>query len=165
MSIMSKMASLKKVLSPLFTASKSTATTVLENTGRAANFSGDIFISFIEKYKGIRRIILLIVLWINIHIFFVTKSMYKSCEFVDTNWVIYAGYWSAILGTFIAFYTMSRVKEFSNDSQLAPKGQWLASNKTQLTEDEARALAVEAAEASLNEERIEIDGDSLIEKD
>lgn len=67
--------------------------------------------TFIEDYKGVRRIILLIVLWINIHIFFITVSMYRSTLSLDQQWVIFAGYWSGIFGTFAAFYTNGRTKE------------------------------------------------------
>lgn len=67
--------------------------------------------TFIEDYKGVRRIILLIVLWINIHIFFVTVSMYRSTTYLDQQWVIFAGYWAGIFGTFAAFYTNGRTKE------------------------------------------------------
>lgn len=67
--------------------------------------------AFIEDYKGVRRIILLIVLWINIHIFFITVSMYRSTLCLDQQWVIFAGYWVGIFGTFAAFYTSGRTKE------------------------------------------------------
>lgn len=85
-------------------------------------------IDFVEKYKGIRRTILLIVLWINIHIFFVTIEMYRKVNTVDTQWIIYAGYWTAILGTFIGFYTVSRVKEFNSNTSYSKQGEWLSSN-------------------------------------
>ncbi len=76
-------------------------TTLIKNT----------FIDFVEKYKGVRRTILLIVLWINIHIFFVTIEMYRKVNTVDTQWVIYAGYWTGIFATIVAFYTSGRTKE------------------------------------------------------
>lgn len=88
----------------------------------------DAFIAFTEKYKGVRRTILAIVLWINIHIFFVTIEMYRRTTTVDTQWVIFAGYWTAILGTFIAFYTLSRVKEFHSNTPYSNKGEWLSEN-------------------------------------
>jgi len=89
----------------------------------------DVFINFIEKYKGVRRTILVIVLWINIHIFFVTVEMYRRCESVDVQWVIFAGYWTAILGTFIAFYTMSRVREFNSDTPYSNRHEWLSNKR------------------------------------
>jgi len=82
-------------------------------------------IDFVEKYKGVRRIILTVVLWINIHIFFVTIEMYRKVNTVDTQWIIYAGYWTAILGTFIGFYTTSRVKEFNSNTPYSKQGEWL----------------------------------------
>ena len=97
---------------------KKSITTSLKNTS----------IDFVEKYKGVRRTILLIVLWINIHIFFVTIEMYRKVNSVDTQWVIYAGYWTAILGTFIGFYTVSRVKEFNSNTSYSKQGEWLSSN-------------------------------------
>jgi len=81
-------------------------------------------IDFVEKYKGVRRTILLIVLWINIHIFFVTIEMYRKVNTVDTQWIIYAGYWTAILGTFIGFYTVSR----NSNTSYSKQGEWLSSN-------------------------------------
>lgn len=80
---------------------KKSITTSIKNTS----------IDFVEKYKGVRRTILLIVLWINIHIFFVTIEMYRKVNSVDTQWVIFAGYWTGIFGTFAAFYTNGRTKE------------------------------------------------------
>lgn len=86
----------------------------------------NIIIDFVEKYKGIRRTILVIVLWINIHIFFVTIEMYRRVNSVDTQWVVYAGYWTAILGTFIGFYTTSRVREFNSNTPYSKQGEWLS---------------------------------------
>ena len=68
-------------------------------------------INYIEEYKGVRRLILLIVLWINIHIFFVTVNMYKLTLQLDQQWVIFAGYWAGIFATIVAFYTSGRTKE------------------------------------------------------
>ncbi len=86
-------------------------------SGGIFQVSKDALIAFVEKYKGIRRLILAIVLWINIHIFLVTTHMYKLNGSIDMQWVIFAGYWSAILATFVAFYTMARTNE-SNPSGL-----------------------------------------------
>lgn len=85
----------------------------------------DALIAFTEKYKGIRRIILAIVLWINIHIFLVTTHMYKLNGKIDMQWVIFAGYWSAILATFVAFYTMSRTNEFNSQTPWSRPGEWM----------------------------------------
>jgi len=68
-------------------------------------------VNYIEEYKGVRRLILLIVLWINIHIFFVTVNMYKLTLQLDQQWVIFAGYWAGIFATIVAFYTSGRTKE------------------------------------------------------
>jgi H+/gluconate symporter-like permease len=54
--------------------------------------------------------------------------MYRRTTTVDTQWVIFAGYWTAILGTFIAFYTLSRVKEFYSNTPYSNKGEWLSEN-------------------------------------
>ncbi|MDK2827184.1 MAG: hypothetical protein PWQ44_2364 [Methanolobus sp.] len=67
--------------------------------------------SFIEDHKGIRRIILLIVLWINVHIFIISVNMYKSTLGLDQQWVIFAGYWAGIFATIVGFYTSGRTKE------------------------------------------------------
>ncbi len=45
--------------------------------------------------------------------------MYQLHNQIDTQWIIYAGYWTTILGTFIGFYTVSRVKEFNSETDLA----------------------------------------------
>lgn len=89
----------------------------------------NILIDFVEKYKGIRRTILAIVLGINIYILFVTVEMYRKVNSVDVQWVIYAGYWTAILGTLIGFYTSSRIKEFNSDTPYSKKGEWLSPQK------------------------------------
>ena len=68
-------------------------------------------VNYTEEYKGVRRLILLIVLWINIHIFFVTVNMYKLTLQLDQQWVIFAGYWAGIFATIVAFYTSGRTKE------------------------------------------------------
>lgn len=93
--------------------------------------SKDTLIAFIEKYKGIRRLILVIVLWINIRIFLVTVYMYKLYGSVDTQWVIFAGYWSAILGSFVAFYTMARTGEFKSYTPYSRPGEWIYSQSQQ----------------------------------
>ena len=54
--------------------------------------------------------------------------MYRKVNTVDTQWIIYAGYWTAILGTFIGFYTVSRVKEFNSNTSYSKQGEWLSSN-------------------------------------
>ena len=89
--------------------------------------SKEALIDTIEKYKGIRRLILAIVLWINIRIFLVTVYMYKLYGSIDTQWVIFAGYWSAILGTFVAFYTMARTSEFKSYTPYSRPGEWINS--------------------------------------
>lgn len=85
----------------------------------------NILIDFVEKYKGIRRILLAIILGVNIYILFVTVEMYRKVNSVDVQWVIYAGYWTAILGTFISFYTTSRTKEFNSNTPYSKQGEWL----------------------------------------
>lgn len=85
----------------------------------------NILIDFVEKYKGIRRTLLAIILGVNIYILFVTVEMYRKVNSVDVQWVIYAGYWTAILGTFISFYTTSRTKEFNSNTPYSKQGEWL----------------------------------------
>ena len=51
--------------------------------------------------------------------------MYRKVNTVDTQWIIYAGYWTAILGTFIGFYTTSRVKEFNSNTPYSRQDEWL----------------------------------------
>jgi len=56
------------------------------------------------------------------------------------------------------------VKEFNSETDLAPKGEWLADvNKEQKETDKIKKVAGGMIEESFIEERIEIDGDSLIE--
>lgn len=102
MSLSNKLNTIKQIISPLFTSAKSTVVSITETTGKAAAVSKDLLTIFIERYKSIRRIILSIVLWINIHIFLVTTNMYIKYGTVDIQWIIYAGYWTAILGTFLS---------------------------------------------------------------
>lgn len=87
--------------------------------------TSDAMIVFFEKYKGIRRIILIVVMYVNLRIFFTTTEMYKLTGGIDTQWVIYAGYWTAILGTFISFYTLARTREFNSETPYSRKGEWI----------------------------------------
>jgi len=88
----------------------------LENKNDNENFNKNsstgtfknIFINYIEEHKGVRRIILFVILWINVHIFLVSVNMYKTNLFLDQQWVIFAGYWVGILTTIVAFYTTGR---------------------------------------------------------
>ncbi len=89
----------------------------------------NVLINFVEKYKGVRRTILAVVLGINIYILYVTAEVYREVNFIDTQWVIYAGYWTAILGTLIGFYTTSRTKEFNSDTPYSRKSEWLSPQK------------------------------------
>ena len=91
----------------------------LENKNDNENFNKNsstgtfknIFINYIEEHKGVRRIILFVILWINVHIFLVSVNMYKTNLFLDQQWVIFAGYWAGIFATIVAFYTSGRTKE------------------------------------------------------
>ena len=114
----------------------------------------NILIDFVEKYKGIRRTLLAIILGVNIYILFVTVEMYRKVNSVDVQWVIYAGYWTAILGTFIGFYTSSRIKKFNSDTPYSKKGEWLSSQKlnepkigaTEFTPDELSSYSDQNAD-------------------
>lgn len=95
------------------------------NQQSITTMTSDAMIAFFEKYKGVRRIILVVVMYVNLKIFWTTTAMYKLTGGVDTQWVIYAGYWTAILGTFISFYTLSRTREFNSDTPYSRKGEWI----------------------------------------
>lgn len=140
-------------------------------SGGIFQVSKDALIAFIEKYKGVRRLILAIVLWINIHIFLVTTHMYKLYASIDMQWVIFAGYWSAILATFVAFYTMARTNEFNSYTPYSRPGEWMHSQSqigvstysaTEYTEEDNPSLynddVIEYTEPE------EIDGDMMVEE-
>ncbi len=159
MAIRQKLNSAINAMGVLIGGAKSAASTIGHGTVDAAHVSKEACIALIEKYKGVRRIILMVALWINIHIFIITADMYQKLGTIDIQWVVYAGYWSAILVTFIGFYTMSRVKEFQTDSPLAPKGEWVIQASSKPKTDDY----IKETENSLAEERIELDGDALLE--
>ena len=87
----------------------------------------DTFINFVEKYKGVRRIILTIILYLNIHAFYITCYMYVKTQTLDSNWIIYTGYWVGLLATMISFYTLARNKEFISNTPYSPENQWISS--------------------------------------
>lgn len=117
--------------------------------------SKEALIAFVEKYKGVRRIILTIVLWINVHIFLVTTYMYKLHGKIDVQWVIFAGYWAGILGTFVAFYTMSRVREFNSATPYSNPGQWM---------DDSQDV-IQPYDDTQYAETQQIDGDAVVQGD
>jgi len=133
----------------------------------------DALIAFTEKYKGIRRIILAIVLWINIHIFLVTTHMYKLNGKIDMQWVIFAGYWSAILATFVAFYTMARTNEFNSNTPYSRPGEWISNRSiigamyqvSDYTERDNPTVFNDNIPEYEEVGVIEIDGDALVRSD
>lgn len=137
------------------------------------NISKDALIAFVEKYKGIRRIILAIVLWINIHIFLVTIHMYKLTNRVDMQWVIFAGYWAGILGTFVAFYTMARTNEFNSNTPYSRPGEWISNRSiigamhqvSDYTERDNPTVFNDNIPEYEEVGVIEIDGDALVRSD
>ncbi|MDD3263469.1 MAG: hypothetical protein PHT94_01075 [Candidatus Nanoarchaeia archaeon] len=116
----------------------------MEKVSSVSRITKNATITFVEKYKGMRRIVLVIVLYINLHIFAVTVDMYYKTGVLDIQWIIYAGYWTAILGTFIAFYTTSRVREFNSYTPDTKPGEWIY-------------------EEGKTDEIVEIDGDKMIQ--
>lgn len=63
---------------------------------------------FIEKYQGMRTILISIAVAINIYLVYITVQMYELTENVDTQWVVFVGYWAAYLSIVIAFYFKER---------------------------------------------------------
>lgn len=145
MSITNKMQKIGKFFGDLFNKNKVDC----YGDQNTSILSQEAMIALFEKYKGVRRIILVIVLWINISIFFTTTRMYKTQTTVDTQWVIFAGYWATILGTFIGFYTMARGKEFKSETPYSSAGEWVAPEILEPETDDC--------------DRIELDGDKLVE--
>jgi len=155
-------------ITSLFTRSKSRYSC----RGKSSNvvqLTGEALTTFVEKYKGVRRTLLAIVLWINIHIFFVTIEMYRAYQEVDIQWVIFAGYWTAILATFIGFYTMSRTREFNSETGYSRPGEWMheererplsSFNVSDYTENDDPSFYNDSVPVDTEE----IDGDSLVEE-
>lgn len=144
MSIINKIKKLGSIFSSIFNKNK-----IDYCPEEKSILSQEAITAFFEKYKGARRVILIIVLWINIHIFLITAKMYQSQSCVDVQWTIFAGYWATILGTFIGFYTMSRAKEFKSETPYSSAGEWI-NKEPELHEP-------------LDCDRVEIDGDKIIE--
>ena len=53
--------------------------------------------------------------------------MYVKTQTLDSNWIIYTGYWVGLLATMISFYTLSRNKEFISNTPYSPENQWISS--------------------------------------
>lgn len=68
-------------------------------------------VDLVEKYKGIRRLLILIAIIANLYLLYVTVEMYRLTQAVDTQWVIYSGYWAGFLSVAIAFYFKDRSSE------------------------------------------------------
>ena len=90
--------------------------------------SGTILIDSLEKYKLIRRLILVFILYLCYDIHKLTTLMYKETGQVDMQWVIYATAYTAMLTLFITFYTTSRVKEVDNEHKRELQQQWIDKN-------------------------------------
>lgn len=90
--------------------------------------SGTILIDSLEKYKLIRRLILVFILYLCYDIHKLTTLMYKETGQVDMQWVIYATTYTAMLTLFITFYTTSRVKEVDNEHKRGLQQQWIDKN-------------------------------------
>ena len=90
--------------------------------------SGTILIDSLEKYKLIRRLILVFILYLCYDIHKLTTLMYKETGQVDMQWVIYATAYTAMLTLFISFYTTSRVKEVDNEHKRGLQQQWIDKN-------------------------------------
>lgn len=76
-----------------------------------------MFIDAIEKYKGIRRTILIIVVYLNVHAFFTTVNFMWEHGHVDPNWTNIFLALIGLLTVFITFYTTSRTKEHIVEEQ------------------------------------------------
>lgn len=154
-------------ITSLFTRSKSRYSC----RGKSSNvvqLTGEALTTFVEKYKGVRRTLLAIVVWINIHIFFVTIEMYRAYQEVDIQWVIFAGYWTAILATFIGFYTMSRTREFNSETGYSRPGEWMHKEIERPTSSYSVSEYTEDDDPSFYNNSVpieieELDGDSLME--
>jgi len=80
---------------------------------------------FVEKYKGIRRVLLFLISYMCVDAYFFTKHQYAVNGLVDTEWVIYQGILFSAWSVFFTFYTGGRTKEFNSDTPYSPKGQWM----------------------------------------
>ena len=96
-----------------------------KNLANISKKSGIVLIESIEKYKLIRRLILLFIMYLCYDIHRVTIKMYTSTGQVDMQWVIYATSYTAMLTLFITFYTTSRVKEIDNEHKRKLQQQWI----------------------------------------
>lgn len=76
-----------------------------------------ILIDSLEKYKLIRRLILVFILYLCYDIHKLTTLMYKETGQVDMQWVIYATAYIllCILTLFITFLTTNRGQEVDNE--------------------------------------------------
>ena len=155
-------------ITSLFTRSKSRYS-CRGKSSSVVQLTGEALTTFVEKYKGIRRTLLAIVVWINIHIFLVTVDMYRMDHVIDMQWVIFAGLWTAMLATFVGFYTMSRTREFNSETGYSRPGEWMheererplsSFNVSEYTENDDPSFYNDSVPVDTEE----IDGDSLVEE-
>lgn len=74
-----------------------------------------------EKYKGMRRILIFVAVAVNIYLVYITVEMYELTQIVDTQWVIFAGYWAGFLSVAIAFYFKERSTEETKQIETGTK--------------------------------------------
>lgn len=74
-----------------------------------------------EKYKGMRRILIFVAVAVNIYLVYITVEMYELTQIVDTQWVIFAGYWAGFLSVAIAFYFKERSAEETKQIETGTK--------------------------------------------
>ena len=79
----------------------------------------------IEKYKGIRRLLLFFITYMNVDAYFFTKQQYIVNGSVDTEWIVYQGILFSAWSIFFTFYTRGRTEEFHSDTPYSKKGQWM----------------------------------------
>lgn len=100
-----------------------------QSSNKIIYVSGDGFLTFLEKYKGARRIILVVVIYINMHAFWVSQKLILMGIPLDPEWNYYQLGWLGLLGTFLAFYTMSRVNEFKSNTPWSRPNSWGRENR------------------------------------
>jgi hypothetical protein len=107
---------------------------IFQSSNKIVKISGNNFLTFLEQYKGARRIILVVVLYINIHAFWVSQKLILMGIPINPEWNLYQLSWLGLLGVFLGFYTMSRVSEFKSNTPWSSPNNWGMENQKKVLE-------------------------------
>ena len=107
---------IKSKITVLTTILKSNKNVIDKSVLKATGFVNE---SFIAKFKSVRRLLLIVILWFNYRIWMTSDMMYRTTGKMDAQWTIYACAFISLLTIFASFYTNSRTKEIDSFNKKA----------------------------------------------